>query len=139
MQKKNRRRNPQQSGLTILEILIVLSIIALIFGVLVVPNVMGGADKAKKQTARTVVAKFALAYEGWSSDHPGEDCPGSLEDMSDYVNTGAGKKKENAGKDPWGTPYVTTCDGLPEGVSFGVKSLGKDKKESADDIKSWED
>lgn len=121
-----------QRGMTLIEIMIVLAILALIMGFLVGPRVLRMRDEAKVDTAKLEAKDFVSAYAVWS-DKAEDSCPSSLKDLAKYRN----KKNE---KDPWKQDYVMRCgDNAPEGEEFGVMSKGPDKKEgTADDIKSWE-
>jgi general secretion pathway protein G len=124
-----------QSGMTLIEIMIVLAIIALVMGLLVGPAIIGKLQQAKIDTARAMTKQIESAHARWlvSSD---KDCPDSLDDLKQEL----GKKKTDTVKDPWGHEYVIKCgDQAPEECEgFCVLSMGKDGKEgTADDIKSW--
>lgn len=143
MKKLNLRRSARaaargQRGMTLLEIMIVLAIIALVMGFLVGPRVMEMFREGEGKVAQMMVKQVAdQAYPQWSLNNPGEDCPSSINDLQKYMNN---PKKEI--KDPWGQALVMLCGSdAPEGVStgFAVLSKGKDKKQGTeDDIKSWE-
>ncbi|MSP16843.1 MAG: prepilin-type N-terminal cleavage/methylation domain-containing protein [Myxococcales bacterium] len=121
-----------QSGVTLIEIMIVLAIIALIMGFLVGPRVIAYLKEARVKTAWMMSKQFEEAYGKWISDHD-DTCPAALEDLAKYTN-----KKDI--KDPWGQDFIMKCgEGAPEDSEFGVLSRGPDKKEgSEDDVKSWE-
>lgn len=119
-------------GMTLLEIMIVLAILALVMGLLVGPQVMKLFAQGKEDIARAGAKKLANeAYGMW---------------ITRPANTGkcptAAQLAEMAGsaKDPWGEEYVVKCNDLPPGViGVAVLSKGDDKKEgTGDDIKSWE-
>jgi general secretion pathway protein G len=55
-----RRRKRTQAGVTLIEMLVVVTIIAL-FAALVLPRMMGQADKAKRTAARTQIAQYLTA------------------------------------------------------------------------------
>ena len=127
-----------ERGMTLLEIMIVLAIIALVMGFLVGPRVMEQFREGETQVGRMMVKQVAdQAYPQWSLNHPGEQCPKSLSELQKYMNN---PKKEI--KDPWGSELVMMCgDQAPDDVSsgFAVLSPGKDRKQGTeDDIKSWE-
>ena len=127
-------RQPQ-AGMTLIEIMIVLAIIALVMGLLVGPAIIGKLQQAKVDTARAMTKQIEAAHARWlvSSD---KDCPDSIDDLKQEL----GKKKADVVKDPWGKEYVIKCgDQAPEECEgFCVYSLGKDgKDESGDEIKSW--
>jgi prepilin-type N-terminal cleavage/methylation domain-containing protein len=126
-----------QSGMTLLEILIVLAIIAVVMGLLFGPQLIRSLTEAKVKETRIIVTDFASkAYTQWSLNS-GETCPQSLEELKKYTNV-------PETKDAWGRPLTMVCAGsgggeLPEGIPFGVVSAGEDgQMGTADDIKSWE-
>jgi len=121
-----------QSGMTLIEIMIVLAIIAVVMGFLVGPKVIRMFSSSQEQTALLRAQQFVEAHTEWSLNSD-ESCPSSLEDLVKYMNS-----KEL--KDPWGQPYAMVCgEEAPEGIPFGVTSNGPDKKQGTqDDIKSWE-
>lgn len=112
-------------GVTLVEVLIVLAIMALIAGsavFVVIPQLA----KARVETAVLSAQTIKKAAE-LHMNLDGEGCP----TVQDLVN---GKKLEK-GKtdDPWGTPFKIDCKEANEVV---VTSAGKDKKEgTADDIR----
>ena len=126
-----------QSGMTLIEIMIVLAIIALIMGLLVGPAVLKQFGKAKRDTAYQMTKQIEGAYAKWSVDNTDNECPESIDDLKQAL----GKRKSDEIKDPWGTPYVILCgDQAPEACEgFCALSVGPDKKQdTGDDIKSWE-
>ena len=139
MEKKNlkltRAALRGQAGMTMLEILIVLAILALVMAFLIGPRVMEWFGQSKKTLAGPMVDEYASkAYPLWSRDNMGKQCPDSLQDLAKYTN------KEDP-KDPWGNELVMLCgENAPaEAKGFGVLSMGADgKRDTADDIKSWE-
>ena len=58
-------------GMTLLEIMIVLAILALVMGLLVGPRVMKMFGEARVDTTKLKLHKYAFeAYPSWSSSHP---------------------------------------------------------------------
>lgn len=125
-----------QRGMTLLEIMIVLAILALVMGLLVGPKVMKAFSSSKVDTTKIKLNQYANeAYPQWSSQHPDKSCPEKLQDLNEYMNS-----KDD--KDSWGHPIKMLCgSSMPAGVKgLGVMSLGEDGKEGTeDDIKSWDD
>ena len=123
-----------QRGMTLLEIMIVLAILALIMGLVVGPRVMKMFASSKVDIAKATVQKYAFeAYPSWSAAHPDKSCPDKLEDLNEYMNN-----KDI--KDPWGNNYIMYCgQNLPAGAKgLAVKSLGEDGKDgTSDDVFSW--
>lgn len=130
----SRLRRAGQRGMTLLEIMIVLAILALVMGLVVGPRVMKMFGESKVDIARATVKKYAFeAYPSWSAAHPDKACPASLTDLNEYMNN-----KDS--KDPWGNDFKMMCgQNLPAGAKgLAVSSPGEDGKEgTADDIQSW--
>ena len=126
-------RNSQR-GMTLLEIMIVLAILALVMGLVVGPRVMRMFGESKVDIAKLTVQKFANeAFPQWARSHPDKACPEKIEDLSEYMD-----KKDT--KDPWGNQYKMMCPpNLPAGAKgIAIMSPGEDAKEGTeDDIKSW--
>ncbi|HEX4454299.1 MAG TPA: prepilin-type N-terminal cleavage/methylation domain-containing protein [Kofleriaceae bacterium] len=135
IQYRNRRRRRAQRGMTLLEIMIVLAILALVMGLVVGPKVMKMFGQSRVDIAKMTVNKYANeAYPHWASEHPGKACPDSLQELNEYMNN-----KDT--KDPWGSEYKMMCgQTLPPGArGLAVMSNGEDQKEgTTDDIKSWD-
>jgi len=127
-----------QAGMTMLEIMIVLAIMALVMGLLIGPKVWNMFKAGEKDVARAQVKQMAFeAYQAWARDAD-SDCPQKLDELLKFTN------KKDA-KDPWREELIMVCGtdnrehGKPEGVTFGIVSKGPDKKlDTKDDIKSWE-
>jgi general secretion pathway protein G len=122
-------------GMTLLEIMIVLAILALVMGLLVGPKVMAAFGDSKKKTTAIKLNQYANeAYPQWSANHPDKQCPEKLSDLNEQMNS----------KDPnesWGRPIKMLCGpNLPPGVKgLGVMSSGEDGKDGTeDDLKSWD-
>jgi hypothetical protein len=93
-----------------------------------------GPDRSP-EVARVTVKKYAYeAFAQWSINNPGSSCPATIADLAPFA--GSASKT-----DPWGNEYLIFCgDSLPAGAkNFAVQSAGPDgKRDTADDIKSWE-
>ena len=135
MKKLTRIAARSQRGMTLLEIMIVLAILALVMGLVVGPRVMRMFSKSKDDIAALTVKKYAYeAFGEWSQAHPDKACPDKLEDLTQYMDS-------KDVKDPWGNPYKMFCgQNMPAGAKGGiaVMSIGEDAKDGTeDDIKSW--
>jgi general secretion pathway protein G len=122
-------------GMTLLEIMIVLAILALVMGLVVGPAVMKQFADSKEKTTALKVKKYAFdAYPSWSMAHPDKACPDALEQLNEYMN---GKDVN----DSWGHPLHMMCGAnLPAGAKgLAIVSDGEDGKPgTSDDVKSWE-
>ena len=124
-----------QRGMTLLEIMIVLAILALVMALLVGPKVLRMLGDAKVKTTKIKLKKYAFeAYPSWSAAHPDKNCPDKLADLNEYMNS-------TDANDSWGRPLKMMCGAsLPAGAKgLAVLSIGEDGKEGTeDDLKSWE-
>jgi prepilin-type N-terminal cleavage/methylation domain-containing protein len=122
-------------GMTLLEIMIVLAILALVMGLLVGPKVMKMFGQSKVDTTKIKLNQYANeAYPQWSAGHPDKACPDKITDLNEYMNN-------NDANDSWGRPIKMMCGAsLPAGArGLAVMSAGEDGKEGTpDDLKSWE-
>jgi general secretion pathway protein G len=122
-------------GMTLLEIMIVLAIIALVMGLLVGPKFMKLFGEAKVDTTRIKLKKYAYeAYPSWSASHPDKACPEKLSDLNEYMNN-------EDSNDSWGKPIRMLCgQNMPPGAKgIALVSVGEDGKEGTpDDLKSWD-
>ena len=116
-----------QSGLTFIELMVVLFILAL-FSTLVVQTIGPKIKKAETETARHQMQILGVALDTYRLD-VGE-YPASLEDL---VRSSAPKwngpylRPERVPKDPWGDEYVyQTLDG---GEKFELYSAGRGQGE----------
>src|SRR5262245_22643785 len=85
-------------GMTLVEILVVITILGLIAGAVAIA-VLPQLGKAKEKTAEQDIKTIESAIEIYVSDT--SNCPPSLNDL---VATGALKKHSLA--DPWGSAYM---------------------------------
>jgi len=134
-----RRRNTKknQKGMTLLEIMIVLAILALVMGLLLGPRILKAFQESKSDVQRALVKKFVNeGYVDWARHNPTKACPASLMEVAQEM----GKSDI---KDAWGRDFQMGCgDTLPPAASkdgFAVWSAGPDGTPgNGDDIKSWE-
>jgi len=126
-----RARRDGARGFTLLEIMIVLAIMGLIVtGVSI--KVFSQLKKAKISTAKIGVKKIVDA-SGRFMAGPGSGCPKGIEEL-----IAQGELSKGDAKDPWGTAYTYKCPGTQDADGVDVVSLGPDKVESNDDVRSWE-
>jgi general secretion pathway protein G len=123
-------------GMTLLEIMIVLAILAIVMGILVGPAVIDRWREAKIRSTRIKVMKYANeAFPTWAAQQAGKDCPDSLTELNPYMNS-------SDARDAWGNPLALRCGArLPPGIRGGiaVSSAGPDGEEGTDDdIASWQ-
>src|SRR5262245_5813912 len=76
----------RQTGMTLLEIMIVLAILAAVMGLLIGPRVIDAHNRARIETTQMKLKKYAYeAYPSWAASH-GVGCPASLAELNPYMN-----------------------------------------------------
>ncbi len=128
-----RSQERSQAGMTLIEIMLVLAILATVMAVLFGPTLLDMFASSKVKTSKILVDKYANeAYVRWQIDAD-DDCPSSIDVLTKIL-------KRDSAKDSYGGELAMVCgDELPDGVTgIGIISLGKDKKrDTKDDIVSW--
>jgi len=133
-----------ESGFTLVEILVVITIIGMIMA-LVGPRVLNYLGESKVKTAKIQIQSFASALDLFYLD--AGRYPSSAEGLAVLVQPAGGVtawngpylKGGNVPLDPWGKPYVYRSPG--EHGAYDVVSFGADGQEggigTAADITSW--
>jgi general secretion pathway protein G len=143
-QRPRRRARGGEAGFTLVEILVVITIIGLIMA-LVGPRVLNYLAESKVKAARIQVESFASSLDLFYLDagrYPSTSeglaalaqRPGGAETWNGpYLRTGA------VPNDPWGHPYVYRSPG--EHGPYDIVSFGADGQQggtgTAADIESW--
>lgn len=139
---RNRKRG--QAGVTLIEMLVVMTIIGL-FVALVAPNMMRHADAAKVTKARADIHGFLTALASYKLDTG--TYPTSEQGLA-ALRTRPGDAQQWAGpyltqdipKDPWGHEYLYKFPG-DHGDDPDIVSLGQDGQPGGEgfaaDIVSW--
>jgi general secretion pathway protein G len=129
------RRGDKQAGITLLEILVVLLIIALL-AAFVAPNVMRYVGQSRGQVAEAQMASIATSLELYYIDmgrYPRAD-----EGLTVLVEApdnnpmwqGPYFGQESGLTDPWGRPYLYTLE--ETGDRFTIRTLGSDGEEGGE-------
>ena len=138
----NRRRKSQR-GITLIEMLVVVTIIAL-FAALVAPRMIGRADAARRTAAHAQINSFMTALGAYKLDtgtYPATDM-GLKRCASSPKTPSMGRPVSAAGHPdgPWGRPYLYKYPG-EHGDEPDVVSLGADGQPGGEgnnaDIVSW--
>jgi general secretion pathway protein G len=137
---KNRR------GFTLVESMLVVIIIG-ILAALIVPNIAGRSEQARKAAAHTdIESNLSTALDLYRMD--AGQYPTTEQGLNALITAptaspvpaqwnGPYLKKKKVPKDPWGRDYVYASPGTHNPESYDLSSLGPDGTESADDITNW--
>lgn len=140
---KNVKKNNNQKGFTLLEIMVVIVILGVLAS-MVVPNLMGNKDKADIQKVKSDVIALENALDMYkldSSIYPNTDQglealvskPSGSPEPRNYREDGYIKRLP---QDPWGNYYILNSPG--EHGKIDVLSVGMDGEEGTDDdIGNW--
>jgi general secretion pathway protein G len=121
-----------QRGMTLIEILVVLVILGLIATAVAV-NVVGSAEKARTERAKTDVQRIASdgveAYKVMRGRYPSTE-----EGLRLLIEERFLKPNSKEGKilDPWNNEYIYLYPGQAHPDSFDVKSYGADGQPGGD-------
>lgn len=142
--KQPRRRRSGQAGITLIEMLVVMTIIGL-FVALVAPSMFKKSDAARVTAARAQIHNFGTALGAYKLDTgvfpTTEQGLQALRDKPADLNQWAGPyMPQEIPKDPWGHDYLYKYPGdhgdEPEIVSYGADGqVGGDGLNA--DIVSW--
>ncbi|HEX8371353.1 MAG TPA: type II secretion system major pseudopilin GspG [Chthoniobacterales bacterium] len=136
------RRSDRRSAFTLIEIILVLSIIAILMGA-VIYNISGNLDDAKSITARTGIQSITTSLKRYEMSNI--NAPTTEQGLEALVNPpknarGGMQLMKELPMDPWGQPFKYRNPGVHNTTSYDVFSMGPDKKEgTADDIGNWSD
>lgn len=131
MNRRTHQQRARQRGFTLLEILVVVTIIALL-ATLVAPKLLGQVGKAKMNVAKSKAADIAKAVNMYCLDEglsaPPEDF--DLEILIERPENGGGAsgpylEKRDDLLDPWSNPFEILVPG-DINASFDVISYGQD-------------
>ncbi len=139
-----RKRSRREAGITLIEMLVVVTIIAL-FAALVAPRMMGQADRARRTAARAQVNSFMTALGQYKLDtgtYPtNEQGLAALRTKPEGLNGWQGPYlPQEIPQDPWGHPYNYKFPGEhgddPDIICYGANGQpGGDGNDA--DIVSW--
>lgn len=119
-------RRAAQRGVTLIEVIIVVTILAMVAGgvaLYAVPRM----QEARVDQAGTDARTIRQAAQTWQVTNAGSDCP-SLSQLKQEKFL----DPDTEGNDPWGSAYDISCSG----AEITVSSKGPDgKKGSKDDIR----
>jgi general secretion pathway protein G len=144
MFERKRRNQRGQAGITLIEMLVVMTIIAL-FAALVAPNMLKHSDKARVTAAHAQIHNFMTALGAYKLDTgtfpTTEQGLEALRVKPADLNQWSGPyMPQDTPKDPWGHDYVYKYPG-EHGDEPDIICLGADGQPGGDglnaDIYSW--
>ncbi|WP_426039487.1 type II secretion system major pseudopilin GspG [Brevundimonas sp. DC300-4] len=137
--KLDRRLDGRRAGLTLVEMIVVLAIIAVV-AVLIVPNVIGRPDEARVTVAKTDLKTVATALRMYRLDNG--DYPTTQQGLEALASRPTTPPEPRAypaepyltevPTDPWGKPYVYRSPGT--GGAYDLLSYGKDGEEGGEKL-----
>ena len=139
-----RRRNRGQAGITLIEMLVVMTIIAL-FVALVAPNVLKHGDTARVTAARAQIQSFQTALGSYKLDtgiFPTQEqgLQALRAKPAEVTQWNGPYMPKDIPNDPWGHPYVYKYPG-DHGDEPDITCYGADGQAGGDglnaDIVSW--
>jgi general secretion pathway protein G len=137
----NRIVRQRQGAFTLVELLLVLTILA-ILAAIVLPRMAGSGARAREGAAKTQISAFATALDMFEVDSG--HYPRGKSGLNDLVVQPRDAQNwhqymESIPPDPWGQPYVYECPGKHRPGSYDISSAGPDMRLGTDDdITNWQ-
>lgn len=132
-----RRGRRSRRGLTLIEILVVVTILGLIAGIIGI-QVAKQLEEAKIDTAKIQIKNIQEALELYKIKL--NRYPSTAEGLTALASPPGGKAPimEMIPKDPWDGEYIFVCPGQHNATRFDVQSKGPDQvADTEDDVKNW--
>ena len=142
------RRQPGRLGFTLIEILVVITVIGLL-AALVGPRILGRVSEAKSATAKAQLEMLGVALDNYRLDNGSypstEQGLAALQEKPTRdpapPNWRGPYLKRTIPSDPWGRPYVYRSPGEHDPTGNDLSTLGKDGQPGGEgedaDITSW--
>jgi general secretion pathway protein G len=144
-----RRIGRSESGLTLIEILVVIIVLGLLAG-LVAPQIIGRVSEARSATARTQIELLSLALDNYRLDNGRyPTTQQGLEALRTKPTSEPEPRNWNGPYlrkavplDPWDRPYIYRSPGTENPQTYDLLTLGADGLPGGDDedgdVTSWE-
>lgn len=134
---RRRPRRPQR-GFSLLEIMVVITLIGLVTAAIGVA-VMNQLEKGQMDTARSQAYEIAKSVELYKLQSG--TFPTTGQGLTVLASPPKGKPlMDKVPKDPWGADYIYVIPGQKNASKFDVRSKGPDGQEGTeDDVGNWPD
>ena len=126
-EKENNQNRKRKAGFTLVEMLVVITILGILSAVAVV-NIVGHLEKASIVATRTSIAEIGKAINIFAMAKNGK-LPDSLEELTQGTDDNPGILDEAALNDAWGTPFNYS----KRGKTFTITSAGPDGEMGTED------
>jgi general secretion pathway protein G len=142
--KMNRTSRTRRNAFTLVELLLVLTILAILAGI-VLPHLAGRGEQARETAAKSDIASISSALGMFEVDNgffpKGRTGLQALVQRPSNAQNWHGPYLENKTTlpiDPWGNAYVYECPGKHNPNGFDLMSMGPDGRIGGDDdICNW--
>lgn len=142
--KLNRNRRAGRSAFTLVELILVMTILAILAGI-VLPKITGRTEQARITRAKSDIANMSTALGTFEVDNgfypKGSSGLQALLQKPGNAQNWHGPYLENMTSvpvDPWGNPYSYQCPGKHNPTGFDLMSMGPDGRVGGgDDICNW--
>jgi len=140
-----RTNSRRRRGFTLVELLLVLTILAILAGV-VIPGFAGRPEEARRTAAKAQIANFVTALSMFEMDNG--NFPKGAEGLQALIsrpreanNTWKGPylQLNKLPLDPWKQPYVYVIPGRHNPTSYDLYTNGKDAQGGTNTIGNWAD
>jgi general secretion pathway protein G len=126
-EKENEQNEQRRSGFTLVELLLVVCILGILAAV-VVPNIMGHDEEARRTATRTSIKTLAGQVQVFAMRHNGK-LPDSLDELSQSTGDEQPLIDPGSLNDSWGTAFQYT----KQGKKFQICSAGPDGEYGTED------
>tara|TARA_B110000858_G_scaffold198524_1_gene266206 strand:+ start:15871 stop:16296 length:426 start_codon:yes stop_codon:yes gene_type:complete len=132
--KKLNKRMQRSDGLTLIEILVVMAIIAML-AVMVAPNLFNQQAGAMRDVARTEISRLEAVLDIYRLDvgeYP-DSLEGLMEDDTDRASWNGPYLRRAVPRDPWDNEYVYESNGREFTLlSYGADGMSGGEEDDAD-------
>ncbi len=124
---ENRKRRACRSGFTLVELLLVVTILGILAAV-VIPNFIGQDEEARITATRTSIASIAQQVQIFAMSHNGK-LPDALDELTVGTDEKPGLLEAGSLNDSWGEPFAYA----KKGKKFTITSAGPDMEMGTED------